>query len=64
MDKQYKCSECKELSSSYAWNQETTLYFGTHMHSINSHGKDSDTFICPECGEEQPRHMIVEVTND
>lgn len=57
-DKGYKCSACRESSTSAEWNMETGAYLGIAMHFINLYGKDSDTFVCPKCGEEQPRHMV------
>lgn len=64
MDKRYKCYECGEPSSAYAWNQETAIYLGEPIFSIDSKGNEHDTFVCPECGEEQPRHVIGEVSHD
>lgn len=68
MDKQYKCYECGESSSAYAWNQETSFYFSGTVFPVDivkSNGRDSfDTYVCPECGEEQPRHVIEEVSHD
>lgn len=63
-DKEYQCYACGEKSSSVEWNSETGSYLGAMLHFINLGGEDSDTFVCPKCGEEQPRHVVGEVSHD
>lgn len=59
--KRYRCGECKRSETAYEWNRETELYFHRTMPQIDENGDYSDTFVCPACGEGQPRHTIGEV---
>jgi len=67
--KPYKCSNCKETSPRDEWNKKTIEYYGGYdqIDDIILLGEDEeegDTFICPVCGEEQPRHMVEVIPNE
>lgn len=64
MDKRYnryKCGTCGEHSTAKDWNEETSFWHDICMHQIDTEGKEFDSFVCPKCGEEQPRLAVLEV---
>jgi hypothetical protein len=49
-DKEYRCRECKESSSSQEWNASTLKVYGSDIYLIEDDNKAITTlFVCPKC---------------